>query len=284
MRGSMWGMAVALGLAVLAGPVRADNGDLARGRYLLNGVVACGNCHATRGAQGEVVPGQELAGGFAIELPEFRAVAPNITPDRETGIGAWTDAQIVAAIREGKRPDGSIIGPPMPIEFYRDMSDNDVRAIVAALRAVPPVRHAVEKSKFNIPLPPAYGPPVTHVPDVPRQNQVSYGRYLATIGHCLECHTPRVKGRLDEAHLGAGGRELPAPAGGVLLSPNLTRANPDGMARWTDAQVKATLRTGVRPDGRQLVRLMAFDWYKTMRDDDMNALVAFLRTLKPVKN
>jgi len=283
-RGSMWGLALALGLAVLAGPVRAADGDIARGRYLLNGIVACGNCHATRDAQGGIVPGQELAGGLTIELPEFRAVAPNITQDRETGIGAWTDAQIVAAIREGKRPDGSLIGPPMPIEFYRGMSDSDVRAIVAALRAVPPVRHVVEKSKFNIPLPPAYGPPVVHVPDAPRGDRIAYGRYLATIGHCLECHTPRVKGRLDEARLGAGGRELPAPAGGAVVSPNLTAANPNGMARWTDAQVKTTLRTGVRPDGRQLVRLMAFDWYKTVRDDDMNALVAYLRTLKPVKD
>ena len=68
------------------------------------------------------------------------------------------------------------------------------------------------------------------------------------------------------------------------MSPNLTSGNPQGMARWTNAQVKATIATGVRPDGRTLVPLMAFGWYKTIGDSDMNALLAYLRTLKPVKN
>jgi hypothetical protein len=81
-----------------------------------------------------------------------------------------------------------------------------------------------------------------------------------------------------------GGQELPAPGGSIVVSANLTPGNPNGMAHWTNPQVKATMASGVRPDGQQLVRLMAFDWYKTMRDNDMNALLAYLRTLKPVKN
>jgi mono/diheme cytochrome c family protein len=271
--------------AVMAMPftARAADDDLARGKYLMNGIVACGNCHSPRGPDGKIPAGQELSGGLTIETPDFRAVASNITPDKETGIGNWTDAQLVTAIREGKRPDGSPIGPPMPIEFYRNMSDNDVRAIVAALRATKPVSHAVEKSKYNIPLPPSYGSPVTHVSDVPRSNTAAYGKYLADIGHCLECHTPRVKGQLDLTRLGGGGMELPAPAGGIVVSANLTPGNPNGMAHWTNAQAKATIASGVRPDGRQLVRLMAFDWYKTIEDNDMNALVAYLKALKPVK-
>ena len=280
---AIWVFAIVAAMA-LPQVVRAADGDLARGRYLLNGIAACGNCHSPRGPGGAIPAGQEMSGGLVIELPEFRAVASNITPDKETGIGNWTDAQIVAAIREGKRPDGSIVGPPMPIEFYRHMSDNDVHALVAALRAVQPVHHVVEKSVFKIPLPAAYGPPVAHVPNVPRTNPVAYGRYLSDIGHCLECHTPRVKGALDETRLGAGGRVLPAPAGGTVVAANLTPGNPDGMARWTNAQLKATIATGVRPDGRHLVPLMPFDWYKNVKDDDMNALVAYLRTLKPVKN
>ena len=277
--------AIAAGIMVaLAAPVRAAGGELVRGTYLMDGIVACGNCHSPRGADGAVIVGQELSGGLTIDLPEFRAVASNITSDKETGIGNWTDAQIVSAIREGKRPDGTVIGPPMPIAFYRRMSDTDVQAIVAALRAAKPVRHAVEKSKDNIPLPPAYGPPVDHVADVPRGNQVAYGRYLADIGHCMECHTPAVKGRLDEARWGGGGRELPSVPTGVVVSSNLTAGNPDGLAHWSDAQLKETIKTGVRPDGRRLVRLMAFDWYKTVRTDDLNALVAYLRTLKPVKD
>ena len=263
---------------------RAADGDLARGQYLMNGIVACGNCHSPRGPDGRIQAGQELSGGLVIEKPEFRAVASNITPDKETGVGNWTDAQLVTAIREGKRPDGTLIGPPMPIAFYRNMSDNDVRAIVAALRATKPVSHKVDKSKYNIPLPPAYGPPVARVADVPQSTTAAYGKYLADIGHCLECHTPRVKGQLDFTRLGGGGQELPAPGGGIVVSANLTPGNPNGMAHWTNMQAKAAIATGVRPDGRQLVRLMAFDWYKTMRDNDMNALLAYLRTLQPVKN
>jgi mono/diheme cytochrome c family protein len=263
---------------------QAAEADLARGQYLLNGIVACGNCHSPRGPDGKVAPAEALSGGLVIETPAFRAVGSNITPDKETGIGAWTDAQIVTAIREGRRPDGSLIGPPMPIEFYRHMSDNDVRAIVAALRATPPVRHAVDKSHYNIPLPPSYGPPVGHVADVSPASPTAYGKYLSDIGHCMECHTPREQGRLDFTRLGGGGQPLPAPTGGVVPSANLTPGNPDGMAHWTNGQVTAVLTTGVRPDGRRLVPLMAFDWYKTVRDSDLNALVAYLRTLKPVRN
>jgi mono/diheme cytochrome c family protein len=273
-------------VVALATPVAAQaaDGDLARGNYLLNSIVACGNCHTPKGPDGKAIDGQDLSGGTVIEIPAFRAVAPNITQDRETGIGGWTDQQIIAAIREGRRPDGTIIGPPMPIEFYRSMSDNDVRAIVAALRRVPAISHKVEKSTYKIPLPPSYGPPVTHVPDVGRGNPTAYGRYLADIGHCMECHTPFEKGRLDTVRWGGGGRELPSFPAGVVISANLTPGNPNGVAHWTNAQFKNTIKTGIRPDGRALVRTMAFDWYKNVKDDDLNALVAYLRTLKPVKN
>jgi hypothetical protein len=80
----------------------------------------------------------ELAGNCKIEDDAFTAVVPNITPDPQTGIGKWTDAQIVAAIREGKRPDGTIIGPPMPIALYRGMAEDDAAAVVAYLRSVKP--------------------------------------------------------------------------------------------------------------------------------------------------
>lgn len=252
-----------------------------RGAYLVRGIVGCGNCHTPKGPDGRALPDQELAGGYVFKEPVFEAVAANITPDPEAGIGKWTDQQIIDAIRNGKRPDGTIIGPPMPIEFYRNISDADVRAIVAYLRSVKPNSQKLPKSTYNIPLPPSYGPPVTRVPDVPRSSKIAYGRYLADIGHCLECHTQRNAGRLDTAKLGAGGREITAFTGGVIMSANLTPANREGMAHWTNAQVEKAITEGVRPDGRQLVRLMAFDWYRNTRKDDLGALVAYLRTLKP---
>lgn len=267
-------------LAVTAAAAQAET-PMQRGAYLVRGIVACGNCHTPKGPDGAPIESQELAGGFTIELPVFRAVASNITPDKETGIGSWTDQEIIDAIRNGRRPDGTIIGPPMPIEFYRSMSDSDVKAIVAYLRSVKPVKNKVARSVYRIPLPPTYGPTVTHVSAPPPAPNAAYGRYLADIAHCMECHTPFVKGQLVRAKWGAGGRELPAIPEGVIVSPNITPANPDGIAHWTDAQVKAAIQHGVRPDGRRLVPLMAFDWYRTVDDRDMTALVAYLRQLRP---
>jgi hypothetical protein len=137
------------------------------------------------------VPGKELAGGTRFQEGFGVACASNITPDPETGIGKWTDEQIIVAIREGRRPDGTIIGPPMPIALYRGLSDADARAIVAYLRARPPVVNKVAKSEYKVPLPPAYGLPITGpVTAPPPSDKVAYGGYLAgPLGHCTECHS-----------------------------------------------------------------------------------------------
>jgi mono/diheme cytochrome c family protein len=273
--------AVVLASLALASLARAET-PLERGTYLMHSVVACGNCHTPKGPSGRAIADQELSGGEVFDTPVYRAVSPNITPDKATGIGNWTDDQIVNAIRNGKRPDGTTIGPPMAIAFYRGMADSDVRAIVAYLRSVKPIENKVEKSTYKIPLPAAYGPVVTTVPDMSRTDKVAYGKYLATgLGHCMACHTPQVNGRYDMARMGAGGNEFGAPGGGLILSANLTPGNPNGIAGWTDEQLKTAITQGKRPD-RPLVRLMAFDWYKNMSSDDLDDLVAFLRTLKPV--
>ncbi|MGQ0676674.1 MAG: cytochrome C, partial [Rhodospirillales bacterium] len=141
---------------MLAMPARAET-PAERGAYLANSIAACGNRHTPKNPDGTERRGMHLAGGFAIEAPPFTAVAPNITPDPETGIGAWSDHRIALAIREGMRPDGSIIGPPMPIESYSKMSDRDVAAIVAYLRAVPAVRNPTARSVYRVPLPQGWG-------------------------------------------------------------------------------------------------------------------------------
>ena len=152
-------------LALFAAPALAQTPAdvLERGRYLIEVAGHCANCHASRAPDGRPIAGRGLAGGWVIQEGPVRAVMPNITPDRETGIGAWTDAQIGIAIREGRRPDGSLIGPPMPVDFYRGISDADLAAMVAYLRSVPPVRNAVtERSSYPFPLQPH--PPAGTVP------------------------------------------------------------------------------------------------------------------------
>lgn len=257
---------------------------LARGDYLMSSIVACGNCHSPRDDNGEFVDGMELAGAFVIEEPAFRAYAPNITPDEETGIGAWTDEEIMRAVREGIRPDGSVMGPPMAYPFYRDISDRDMRAIVAYLRSVPPVRNEVPTSTYHVDLPPNWGPPVESVPEPNKDDPVEYGRYLAhTLGHCTDCHTPLVEGQHDFSRIGAGGNLFPKPFvySWNALAANITQHAELGIGSWTDDEIKRAITDGISRDGRELLPFMAFDFYRNITDEDLDAIVAYLRTLPP---
>jgi mono/diheme cytochrome c family protein len=278
----LWGaLALACVLALPTAHAQADAAKLERGRKLMDGIVACGNCHMARGPQGQRLPDKGLAGGFVIvDAPAMRVVVPNITPDADTGIGRWTDAQLRKAIREGVRPDGSLIGPPMPIELYRHLSDVDVDAIVANLRAQPAVSAAHPKSVYRIPLPPNYGPPLGKVSAPPVSNKRRYGEYLARIGHCMECHSPRTpKGELVTAQLGAGGQVIEGPWG-KSVTRNLT-PHETGLKGWTDAEIARAIRTGVRRDGTPLKPPMGFAFYKNIDDAEMAALITYLRSLKP---
>jgi mono/diheme cytochrome c family protein len=266
-------------LAIMSGMQMLASG--AGAETLLERVVACGNCHSSRGRDGKTIKGQEYSGGFKLETPGFTAYASNITPDKETGIGSWTDAQLIKAIREGKRPDGSTIGPPMPIPLYRGMSDRDVKAIVAFLRTLKPIKRKVPKSVYKFPLPKAYGPPIKSVAEVDRGDPVKYGQYLAgPLGHCIECHTPMVKGRHDWKRLGAGGFPFKGPWG-VSVSRNITSHPKFGLGGWTDAEIKRAVLKGVRKDGTRLKPPMAYDYYANISAADMTALVAYMRTIKP---
>ena len=268
---------------MFASGVAGAQTPLERGKYLVETIGACGNCHTPKGPDGRPIAAMAFAGGFVIKEPPFDAVAPNITPDRETGIGAWTDDQIVRAIREGIRPDGSVIGPPMAIELYRGLSDNDARAIVAYLRSLKPIANKVAKSVYRMPLPPNYGPPVGRVADVPRDDKVKYGAYLAgPVGHCIECHTPLDKGHRDYSRTGQGGHPFAGPWG-VAVSRNITPHKDDGLGAWSDAEIARAIRQGVRRDGARLNPPMDYASYAGISDADMAAIIAYLRALPPLK-
>jgi mono/diheme cytochrome c family protein len=280
-------MKIATGVVLallLAGAAQAQT-PAERGSYLVNGIMGCGNCHTPQGPKGPL-PGMDLAGGTEFKEAGMHAVAANITQDKDTGIGSWSDAQIATAIREGKRPDGSLIGPPMPFGQYRHVSDSDLAAVVAYLRTVKPVSNKVARSQYGFPLPPAWGPPVASVPDVSRDNKVAYGAYLAgPLGHCIECHTPMNQDkRFDFEHrLGAGGFELRGPWG-VALSANITPDRETGIGKWSDAQIKRAITQGIRADGTPLNPPMGFAYYARIDAADLDAIVAYLRSLKPIRN
>ena len=278
--------AAALSIATLASltlaSARAET-PVERGRYLVRGIGTCGNCHAATPAGEFPSADRPLSGGNAILAPIFRAYPSNITPDKATGIGNWTADQIVVAMRDGKRPDGSLVRPPMPVPFIAHISDDDAQAVAAYLLTLPAVNHKVPDSTYKVPMPPSYGPPVGHVTAPPTSDKAAYGGYLAAIGHCLECHTPLAQGRPDMAKLGAGGRLLEEETG-QATSANITPDKDTGIGTWSDAQIIKALTTGERPDGRLLGRPMPWYFYQNMTPQDLDALVAWLHTLKPVAN
>ena len=268
---------ILLGLNLLWVSSALAETSLERGAYLVRGIAACGNCHTPKGPDGDL-PGMELA-GMIYRDNEGNVIyqLPNITPDVETGIGGWTDEQLVVAIREGVRPDGSVMEGIMPFELYRHMSDADARAIVAYIRSVPAVRNEIPRSELGEALSVASGDPELSVASVSREDPVAYGAYLAgPVGHCIECHTPGSHGNVDYVgSLGAGGRLFAGPWG-ESVSSNITSA---GLSHWTDDEIKTMISRGVRPDGSPMLPPMGYAYYAEISDEDLDAIVAYLRSL-----
>lgn len=270
------GVLAAAGMSIIA-PVALAAGSVERGDYLVNSIMGCGNCHTPLGPQG-FDESKALAGRLVEENAAFTAISANITPGGE--VKDWSDAELGKAIREGIRPDGSLIGPPMPFEVYRDISDDDLASIVAYLRTVPAVENDPGKSTYHIPLPPAWGPPVEHVAAVPEGVTVEYGAYLAgPLGHCIVCHTPQLEnGQIDFGNqLGAGGMEFAGPTGPVTAA-NIT---PNGLGKYTDEQLATLITHGTRPDGSVLQPPMPTYFLARMKPDDVDALILYLRQLPP---
>jgi len=247
----------------------------ARGEYLVEGLMGCGNCHTPIGASGFIME-QNLGGRLVEDIDAFTAYAPNITP--YSRIVTWSDAELSKAIREGIRPDGSIIGPPMPFASYRYLSDNDLASVVMYLRSVPEVINSVPKSKYRIPLPPAYGPPLIQVNEPMNDISAQHGEYIAMAAHCMECHSPMGPKGVDwKNSFGKGGMEFHGPWG-VSVSSNITNHR-DGLADYSDQEIKVMVTQGKRPDGSDMLPPMPYSYLSKMNPVDLEALVLYLRQL-----
>lgn len=267
-----------------------------RGRYLVESILACGNCHTPKSPTGEPIASRNLGGGLSFSPPPFVGVASNITPDHETGIGAWSDDDIKRAIVQGVRPNhgrlaNTHLAVVMATSFFKALTPSDQDAVVAYLRSVPALRNEAPT--------PVYRAPQVHQPypdaeagfsDAKMGDPVYRGRYLVTIAHCMECHSPFDKGVLDYSRLGAGGRRfdskvvqgLPADWTGSRAS-NITSHPTAGLGQWTDAEIKRAIAQGVSRDGRKLQPPMGFSYYAKLSPSDLDAIVAYLRTLPPLE-
>ena len=264
-------------ITALLSPALAQSPDIERGKYLVT-IATCEGCHSPRDSRDQPIKEKRFAGGRR----SGGLMTPNLTPDIETGLGAWSEAQIVDALRNGKRPDGSGIRPTMSVFFYRHFTDADARAIAAYLKSLAPIRNKVERTAVTTPAP--QYPRVESVPAIDRNDRAAYGKYLAeTVAHCMQCHSPKKDNLPDLARAGAGGSSYTAPGGGSVIAPNLTPANTEGIAKWSDAQIKTTVTKGVRPDGGRIVGVMDFELYEHMTDADLDLIVGYLRALKPVE-
>jgi mono/diheme cytochrome c family protein len=269
-------------LAALAGTLgvaHAQSDLVKRGDYLVNTIMTCGNCHSPKGPTGDI-PGKEFSGGLSWDEPPFKVTAPNITQDKETGIGKWSDADIKKLLRTGMRPNGVHIAMVMPTGFYHIMTEHDLDAVVAYLRTIKPIKNTVPAPIYKMPQVESVFPggekPYT---EAMFKDPVKHGFYLATIGHCMECHTPMgPKGREFATKLGTGGFEFPGPWG-VSVSRNITSSKSKGIGGWTDAQIKRAITTGIDKDGNHLKPPMGFGYYAKMTDGDVNDIIAYLRTV-----
>jgi mono/diheme cytochrome c family protein len=270
----------AIGLLAFASTAAMAETPVERGGYLANTIMTCGNCHTPKGPPAAVA-GKDFSGGLTFDEPPFKVTAPNITPDKDTGIGKWSAAQIKTALIDGVRPDGVRLAPIMPYEFYAILTPSDTNAIVAYLQSLKPVTNKVPDPIYKMPFGLHRFPGTEKPPSAAdMKNRVKRGFYLVSIGHCLECHTPMTRGQLELDKIGKGGREFPGPWG-KSVSRNITASKTAGIGAWSDAEIKRAITQGKRKDGSPLKPPMGYGYYAKMTNSDLDAVVAYIRTLPP---
>jgi mono/diheme cytochrome c family protein len=264
---------------VTFGNARADTDPVKRGDYLVNGILTCGNCHTPKGPADDIGD-KAFSGGLSWDEPPFKVTAPNITPDKETGIGNYNDAELKEVLRKGIKRNGVPVAMIMPSGFYEIMSDHDLDAVIAYLHTLKPIKNTVPDPVYRIPqehpIPPG-GDKKFSEPML--ADKLNKGIYLVTIAHCMECHTPiGPQGRDFADRLGAGGFEMAGPWG-VSVTRNITSSKEKGIGAWTDDEIKRAITQGVSRDGSKLKPPMGYHYYATLAPDDLDAIVAHLRTV-----
>ena len=265
----------------------ASGSDLIpRGKYVFAATGGCG-CHTEKDKPLN-------SGGRKYEGAFGTVYSTNITPDRQTGIGDWTDEQIIAAIRLGRRPNGERLVPVHPYPVFNGMAQEDLRALVAYLRSVPPVNRANQPKKV-IPMFESVFLPAWLAAFAPREQPpaaaptsgLARGEYLVrAVGHCGECHTPRGITQASDNTRFLGGTPK-GPDGDPV--PNITPDKDSGLT-WSEEEIAEYLGSGNKPDGDVAGGLMAeviegtSGGYKTLTKEDRLAIARYLKTVPAVRN
>ena len=265
----------------------ADAGSAVRGAYLAN-AADCVDCHTDSAHSG-----QPYAGGRALATRFGTFYSPNITPDGETGIGRWSDAQFLRALHDGVRPDGANYFPVFPYPSFTKITDADVLAIKAYLFSLLPVRHANRPHDVAFPLSwrflqvgwkLLFFSPGRFQPAPERSAAYNRGAYLVTaLAHCGECHTPRNSfGAAEPDRFLAGNPD--GPDGNKV--PNITPDRRTGIGHWSEDDIVTLLATGQTPDFDFVGDGMSEVVRNTSRldDSDRRAIASYLRSLPPIRS
>lgn len=283
-------LSIALLLLIASDAEAQTREQIARGKYVFGAAAGCG-CHT--------VPKQALnAGGRKYDGPFGTVYSSNITPDPTTGIGKWTDEQIITATRAGRRPNGERLIPVHPYTVFNGMAEQDLKDVVAYLRSVPPVNRATPAKKISVPLfesvfLPAWLATFAAVETPPKSaatSGVARGEYLTrAVSHCGECHTPRTMTMaVDNTRFLAGNAKGKGPEGSAV--PNITPDRETGLGSWTEEQITDYLETGNKPDGDVSGGLMmeviqgSSAGYKDLTKADRQAIAKYLKSIPAIKN
>jgi len=277
------GLAAALAFLAAAGPAPPQD-MVTRGEYLVH-AGGCVSCHTAKG-------GEPFAGGRALATPFGTFYSPNITPDRDTGIGAWTDAQFLAALRTGVRPDGAFYFPVFPYPSFTNITDADALAIKAYLFSRAPVRQPDRPHDVGFPFSWRFlqrgwrmlffreGP---FRPDPAHDAVYNRGAYLVTaLAHCGECHTPRDwLGAMEPGMALAGTKD--GPDGQAVA--NITPDPATGIGQWESDDIVTLLKTGRTPEESSVKGAMheaVEDGLRFLTDADLKSIAAYLLAQKPI--
>jgi mono/diheme cytochrome c family protein len=277
--------------------IQRTPGRIARGQYLANQVAACMDCHSERDWSiygGPLKPATFGAGGekFGKEIGfPGTMYSRNITP---AAIGSWTDGELFRAITTGVNKDGKALFPLMDYHSYGRMDPEDIMSIIAYIRTIPAVKSEIPTRQLDFPLNLLVNtfPSRANPEKIPDSNNImEYGRYLTTMADCVECHSKVNKGSRVEGSEYGGGRTFDFPNGTVATSANITPDKQTGMGNW-DRSVFIRKFRQYSDSSYQLKKVNPDDFntpmpwlaYSRMREKDLAAIYAYLKTVKPIHN